>query len=471
MLWSGCSLRPLQQHPVGDLGRIEFHKSASQVSGIVVGVPHGLAEDGAIAYAKRIVSATGAALVIAYGFGSRRISVTQPLIGEHLIESGSAGSGRRGSVYPEFKTALLAAANGAIHLYVGVRVAGPQSRTQRIEVASSGISLEQLNALKEKFLGRRAHALAGSGIEAVDIALEPLDKIHWRVSGLKHHGVMLLAEKGVSIRLPARLASGAAFDAYGNILTGWIEDVAGLVTEEPGPVPEVDVAVLPHGKIELDPASYGEGVVIAAPHGTFDAYTARIVRRICARTGLPGVIATGFTPTESGDGWRINVNRPTERHGSLSEWEVETIRAKVVYEQFKDFVLRAAGGKLRLYVDIHQNGGSRIEVATVGISRKEAAYIKQMYAALRDKALAGHSEIPTVELAIEPLDEIEVGAWAAKASGILSVAPRSLHFELPAYKIMAMEPYRELYTSILSGLIAEITRNLLPVQRALTVDE
>ena len=35
----------------------------------------------------------------------------------------------------------------------------------------------------------------------------------------------------------------------------------------------------------------------------------------------------------------------------------------------------------------------------------------------------------------EPLDAIEIGAWSAKAQGILTVAKKSLHFELPLYTL------------------------------------
>jgi hypothetical protein len=230
-----------------------------------------------------------------------------------------------------------------------------------------------------------------------------------------------------------------------------------MATANPAMLPRVDVVVLQHGKIELIPsAGLSEGIVVAAPHGTFDVHTAQVVRRICSQTGLAGVVATGFTPTESGDGWRINVNRPTERLVRSSEREIETSRAEITYQQFRKTVLEAAQGNLDLYFDIHQNGGSLIEVATVGISPEEARQIKNSYRALRDQALAERPEIALVDLAIEPLDEIEVGASAAKANGILAVAKKSLHFELPAYEIMASEPQRKLYTSVLSNLISRV---------------
>jgi hypothetical protein len=189
-------------------------------------------------------------------------------------------------------------------------------------------------------------------------------------------------------------------------------------------------------------------------------HTAQVVRRICSQTGLAGVVATGFTPTESGDGWRINVNRPTERLIRSTEREIETGRAKIAYRQFRKSVLEAAQGNLDLYFDIHQNGGSLIEVSTVGISPEEARQIKNSYRALRDQALAERPEIALVDLAIEPLDEIEVVASAAKANGILTVAKKSLHFELPAYEIMASEPQREFYSTVLSNLISRVASRL-----------
>lgn len=90
-------------------------------------------------------------------------------------------------------------------------------------------------------------------------------------------------------------------------------------------------------------------------------------------------------------------------------------------------MIKAAQGDIKLYFDIHQNGGQRIEVATVGISKEDARFVKNTYLRLRDKALAGRSDVAVTEVAIEPLDEIEVGAWAAKGHGILAVVKQGLH--------------------------------------------
>jgi hypothetical protein len=305
MLWSGCSLQPLQQQIFGDLGRIEHRTSQSDVKGIVVGVPHGIAEAAAIDYAKTISVAAGAGLVVAYGFGAKRVPVTQPLVHGIANKSARENTRRHGSIYSEFKAALRAAANGPVKFYVGIRIGGAERQTGRIEVASSGLSFAQLRALKESFLRHRDRALTDTDIARAAIAIEPLEEISWNVAGFKHHGVLMHAARGLALRLPTSLASGAAKSVYKNILSQWVNDAVAMTMANPAMLPRVDVVVLQHGKIELIPsAGLSEGIVVAAPHGTFDVHTAQVVRRICSQTGLAGVVATGFTPTESGDGWR-----------------------------------------------------------------------------------------------------------------------------------------------------------------------
>jgi hypothetical protein len=180
-----------------------------------------------------------------------------------------------------------------------------------------------------------------------------------------------------------------------------------------------------------------------------------MVKRLSYRTGLAAVIAKGFTPTEAG-GWRINVNRPTEKTFPSEGLELHSQRAKEIYRTFKDIVFQAAAGDLDLYIDIHQyNTDSKIQVATVGISQQEAEAIKKLYYEMRASMLEKQSNIATVDLLIEPLDEIEIGAWVAKAEGILSLAKKSLHIEIPSHKAFATAESRETYTRILAALLQE----------------
>ena len=464
LLWSGCSLQqPLQGHFIGDLGRIENRKAQPQSNGVVVGVPHGTTEPAAVRYASRIVESTGAGIVVAYGFSSKRIAVSQPLVRTVALQASPADPQRPVSIYPEFKAALRSSADGPVKFYIGVRMAGKKADLKRIEVATSGFSFAQVQALKEAFARIRDREIEGRNVAKFDIAMDPLDALSWNIDGFKNHGVLMLAERGLSLRLPASLSNEPAETAYGKIFSQWTRTALALAETGFAVLPRLQVTKLPYGKIELIASARrsAKGIVVAAPHGTFDAYTAGMVRRICTRNGLAGVVATGFTPTESGDGWRINVNRPTERRVNVSDREIKTERAARTYKAFRETVLTAAQGKLELYFDIHQNGGQRIEVATVGISKDEAKFVKSTYRRLRDEMLANRPDIAVVDLAIEPLDNLEVGAWAAKTIGILSLAKKSLHFELPADGIMGTESQREIYTRILTELVGEAANRIV----------
>jgi len=458
LLWSGCSLQPLQKQPVNDLGHFEYRESEPQAAGIVVGVPHAFTEPAAVEYATGLSAGSGAGIVTAYGFGSKRVPVTQPLV--HSIPVSTQNPRRRGSIYPEFKSLLQTAAKGPLKFYVGLRIADAVD-LDRIEIATTGITHEQLKALAESFVIIRNRALQDTEAPVLGLALDPVDEITWQISGVKHHGVLMLSERGLDIRLPTILATDPAKRAYIRILSQWVGAALDTIRHNPGWLPQTEISVLDFGKIETIPGKRDHGIVIGAPHGTFDVYTAGIVRTICSRTRLAGVIATGFTPTETEDGRRINVNRPTERYVAASDREFESERARVTYERFRSAVLNAAQEKLGLYIDIHQNGGERIEVATVGVSKDEARMIKETFHALRDEALADRPEIAPVDLAIEPIDQLDVGAWAAKGSGILTVAKRSLHFELPG-NLLASARHRGVYTKILAGLIQKIARPATP---------
>jgi hypothetical protein len=141
------------------------------------------------------------------------------------------------------------------------------------------------------------------------------------------------------------------------------------------------------------------------------------------------------------------------------EFEIQSERSQDVYRTYKDLVLKAARGELVLYFDIHQYGGRRIQVATVGVSLEQAREIKEGFQKIRDRILMNHPDVDLVPFSIEPLDAIEIGAWPAKAKGILTVAKKSLHFELPLYTLFRTEKGRGLYAKILSELLKQIARS------------
>ena len=186
------------------------------------------------------------------------------------------------------------------------------------------------------------------------------------------------------------------------------------------------------GEFEFLPSP--NGIVIAAPHGTYDAGTAALAIDIARRLGAGYLVARRF----SVEGTRINVNRPTEGAGRPCAEEVHSTRAREVFEAYVRLLAMTAQGRpLRLYVEIHGNGDTRsaqrIEVATVGVSTDEARHAKAAYPIQVGRARARAPAFPDLELAVEPHDVLVFGARCAKAFGVFIMDPvrRVLHVELP----------------------------------------
>jgi len=450
------------------LGRFEFREAADGLEGIVIGAPHGRTDRLSDSLAKSISDRTGAGLAIAYGFRSKRISVNQPIVRSHAYAT-SWGFPQRGSVFREYRKILRKAAKGEIDLYIGVHRSEKGEATDRIEVASSGLTFEEAMALKDAYDQIRDRLAAGKEAPRLEMVIEPLERISWRVSGVKHHGVLLIAEKGLNIRLPQSFSSDSGEGLYAEILSRWIDEVIVVLRENPLGLPQIQVKLMDLGRLEWVESRKGlSGVVIGSPHGSYDEFTAEVVKRLSYRTGFAAVIAKGFTPTETG-GARINVNRPTEKIPYSEGVELHSRRAGETYDAFKDLVFEASGGDLELYIDVHQYGtDTKVQIATVGVSQREARIIKKIYHAIRDQTLKRQSDIPAVDLVIEPLDKVEIGAWAAKAEGILGLAKKSLHFELPSQTALMTSEAREAYTRILAALLRESAPILLSRSGVLT---
>lgn len=458
---NACSLnRPILQERIAGLGYFEFRESASDMEGVVIGAPHGKTDPHSDAIAHAISNRTGAGLVIAYGFKSKRLGVSQPLVRSRPYPL--SASSRRGSVFREYRNVLRKAAKGETDLYIGVHRSEKREVADRIEVATSGLTFEEAMALKEAYAQIRDGLIAGRKAPRIEMAIEPLERISWRVSGVKHHGVLLIAEKGLNIRLPQSFSSDSEEGLYAEILSRWVDEAIVVLRENPLGLPQIQVKLMDFGRFEMiESRKQLSGVVIGSPHGSYDEFTAEMAKRLSYRTGFAAVIAKGFTPTETG-GARINVNRPTEKRPYSEGHELHSRRASETYRAFKDLVFEASSGGLELYIDIHQyNTDSKIQVATVGISQREAKIIKKIYRGIRDQALKRQPGIPAVDLFIEPLDEVEIGAWAAKAEGILGLAKKSLHFELPSQEILMTGDVRDAYIRILAALLRESVPILL----------
>jgi len=389
------------------------------------------------------------------------LAVSQPLFYSRWQPDPKSDPLTRGSAFQEYRYLLNQTAQGNLDFYIEIHWAKENSEIERLEVATSGFTLEELQALKASYIRIRDRFLQGTEDFKAPMAIDLLDKIIWRVSGIKNHGTLLVAEKGLSLRIPGAVRRADDKGTYVRILSSWLQDAVTLVRENPQGLSQIKVKLMDLGRIDMIPSRLGRaGVVIGSPHGSFDEHTAEFATGLSYRTGIAAVVARGFTPTEA-NGWRINVNRPSEKTFSSSFQERRSKRAERVYQAFKSLVLEAARERLVLYVDIHQYApGKNIQVATSGVSMEEARFIKMNYQIILDRIVKQTAGIGVVGLDIEPLDGIEIRASAAKSYGILAFAKKSLHFELPARNLLSSPKARAAYAIILSDLLGSIIPRL-----------
>ncbi len=189
-----------------------------------------------------------------------------------------------------------------------------------------------------------------------------------------------------------------------------------------------------HALGHFETQSTKQGIIIAAPHGTYDMRTDVLAQDVARILGAGYIVARDFSSGAS----RINVNRPTEGAGRVCERERRTERARDVYDHYARLISRSCDGQaLRLYVEIHGHSSlpfpNRLEIATTGITMEEARQLKERFSIFLEHAKAVHPAYPELELRIEPLDKVFFGAGCNKKIGYISTRhrDRALHMEIP----------------------------------------
>ncbi|MCW8963935.1 MAG: hypothetical protein OQL16_09070 [Gammaproteobacteria bacterium] len=179
--------------------------------------------------------------------------------------------------------------------------------------------------------------------------------------------------------------------------------------------------------------------IIAAPHGSYDRYTGKIVTQVCEILFWDCIVATGFSVS----GVRLNVNRPTEGAGIKSSSEKQTPRAKEVYVEYKQIIANIAEGKPRLYIEIHGSNNMGIEVATSDISLEHARKLKTI---LEEE---WHKIFDTVSaIKVQKIDRVKKVNAAVKKYGVVA------DLKMPAIFIELSRNLRDNHTSTLARFLA-----------------
>jgi hypothetical protein len=198
----GCNFyRPTLHEERSEHGRFVFREAASGHHGFVVGAPHGEADPGSDRLARTISDRPGAGLVIAAGFKKNRLGVNRPLARAYDSLDVAPEARRAASVYQDFKKIVSAAAVGNLEFYIGIHTA-TSLFPPRLEAMSSGLSFEQAAAIKRVYQNLRDETVQDDATPKLEMTLDPLVTVAWAAECVKHHGILLAAEKGMMLRLP-----------------------------------------------------------------------------------------------------------------------------------------------------------------------------------------------------------------------------------------------------------------------------
>lgn len=77
----------------------------------------------------------------------------------------------------------------------------------------------QLKIIKQSYLDIRGRLMGMQSIQRLPMVINPLDSISWESSVIRHHGLLLVAERGMSLCLAERLFSGAVLRLYPDIFS------------------------------------------------------------------------------------------------------------------------------------------------------------------------------------------------------------------------------------------------------------
>lgn len=186
----------LRTQAIDQLGYFEYREPQSQMKGVVIAAPHASLAPETMVLARMISDNTGAGLVAAYDFESKRISVEQPVVRTNPHQPVPANPVKRQSVFVELKQILREITRDELDFYVGIRAQRRQKGDRGIEAAASGFTFEEIQLIEETYRTIRDRAIGSQAIEKLPLTFTPIEKVNLVYSGIKHHGVLMTAAKG-----------------------------------------------------------------------------------------------------------------------------------------------------------------------------------------------------------------------------------------------------------------------------------
>jgi hypothetical protein len=203
--------------------------------GAVLGAPHGSSDPHTGGIAAEVARHTGLGVVIATGFTlesdtrarpGRRFQVNRPtegVPGRRPSEEIETALARR--VYAEFERHVLAAAGAPLAFYAEIHGNGRRETAGRIEIATVGVSFDEAQILRVLFEQARDRCLVDRPAPALDLLVEPCDRLWYTASAAKRGGILRLPRRALHIEIP-KAARTNWRDAYTAVLADFLAEIA-----------------------------------------------------------------------------------------------------------------------------------------------------------------------------------------------------------------------------------------------------
>ena len=206
--------------------------------GVVIGVPHGIADPYTDVIGYALALRTDAGAVIATRFccrwtDHRRINVNRPTERAGVPPPLETLTDRATEIYELYRKLLHQAAQGPLGLYWEIHGNNRSESTGQIEVATVGVARDLAREIKESYFSIRDTVLeTETGVVKLDFKIEPLDPVHFAALSAKRWKVFQDAAIVLQLELPRIVRSRKnPREAYIRILAEWMESVMRTVGE------------------------------------------------------------------------------------------------------------------------------------------------------------------------------------------------------------------------------------------------
>ncbi|HLC26365.1 MAG TPA: hypothetical protein VJM80_06315 [bacterium] len=200
--------------------------------GVVIGVPHGIADPYTDVIGYALALRTGAGAVIATRFccrwtDHRRINVNRPTERAGVPPPLEALTDRATEIYELYRKLVHQAAQGPLGLYWEIHGNNRSESTGQIEVATVGVDRDLAREIKESYFSIRDTVLeTETGVLKLDFKIEPLDQVHFSARSAKNWEVFQDAALVLQLELPKAVRfKKTPREAYIRILAEWMESV------------------------------------------------------------------------------------------------------------------------------------------------------------------------------------------------------------------------------------------------------